>query len=287
MQTPAFLNIILMAVTMAFNPTEEAQVPYVRFYNPMNGVYMVKVNNAPDYIIEPIVANELISAKDVYAQDKNMKALINAGFFDPNNGKTISYVIKNKEIIANPLENERLIENPELQPHLDKILNRGEFRFLKCENNVKKYDIAYHNDAVEQGCEIENSIQAGPILDDRMDLEKEYFIAIDENNEIIRDSIGVNKKLARSAIAIRKNDVYLFVVTNENPMTIDELSTFLKKKKMQKALAFDGGSSTSFENGGVSITSTEDEQGRKVKSFLSVKSLYGFNPTINTGDFFR
>ena len=90
MQTPAFLNIILMAVTMAFNPTEEAQVPYVRFYNPMNGVYMVKVNNAPDYIIEPIVANELISAKDVYAQDKNMKALINAGFFDPNNGKTIS-----------------------------------------------------------------------------------------------------------------------------------------------------------------------------------------------------
>lgn len=287
MQVPAFLKVILMAVTMAFSPAEEAQVPYVRFYNPMDGIYMVKVNNATDYIIEPIVANELISAKDVYEQDKTMKTLINGGFFDPINGKTISYVVKNKEVIANPLENERLVENPELQPHMDKILNRGEFRFIKCENNVKKYDIAYHNDAVEQGCEIEHSIQAGPILDDRMDLEKEYFIALDENNEIIRDSIGVNKKLARSAIGIRKNDVYLFVVTNENPMTIDELSAFLKKKKMEKALAFDGGSSTSFENGGVSVVSTEDEQGRKVKSFLTVKSLSGFNPTINTGEFFR
>ena len=170
---------------------------------------------------------------------------------------------------------------------MDKILNRGEFRFIKCENNVKKYDIAYHNDALEQGCEIEHSIQAGPILDDRMDLEKEYFIELNENNEIIRDSIGANKKLARSAIGIRKNDVYLFVVTNENPMTIDELSAFLKKKKMKKALAFDGGSSTSFENGGISVVSTNDEQGRKVKSFLTVKSLSGFNPTINTGNMFR
>lgn len=287
MQTPAFIKIILMAVGMAFNPTEEAQVPYVRFSSPMSGVYMLKVNNAPDYIIEPIVAEELISAKEVYAQDKNMKALINAGFFDPNNGKTISYVIKNKEIVANPLENENLINNSELQPHLDKILNRGEFRFIKCENNVKKYDIAYHNDSVEEGCEIEHSVQAGPILDNRMDLEKEYFIATNEENEIIRDSIGVNKKHARSAIGIRKNDVYLFIVTNKNPMTIDELSEFMKKKKMTKALAFDGGSSTSFENGGISIVSTDDEQGRKVKSFLTVKSLSGFNPTINTGDMFR
>lgn len=287
MQTPAFFKTILTIVLMAFNPSEDAQVPYVRFLKPEKGVHMVKINNAPDYIIEPVVADELITAKDLFKYDKKTKALVNAGFFDPNNGKTISYVVKNKEVIENPLENEALISNPELTPHLDKILNRGEFRVLSCENNVKKYDIAYHNEEVEQNCEIKHSIQAGPILDERMDLEKEFFILKDENGNIIRDSIGTSKKLARTAVGIDGLDVYLFIVTDENPMTIEELSRFMKEKGMKKSLAFDGGSSTSFENGAVSVTSVGDGLGRKVKSFLVVSDLEGFNPNINTGSMFR
>ncbi len=271
MQTPAFFKTILGLALMAFNPTEDAKIPYIRFSQPEKGIHMVKINNAPDFTIEPVVTKELTAAKDLFNQDKKMRALINAGFFDPNNGKTISYIVKNKKIIEDPMQNEALISNAELKPHLNKILNRGEFRVLMCENNTLKYDISYHNDEVEPSCKIKHSIQAGPILDERMDLEKEYFIEKDNNGEIVRDSIGTTKKLTRTAIGIDGIDVYLFIVTDKHPMTIEELSNFMTKKGMKKALAFDGGSSTSFENGAVSITSKGDNQGRKVKSFLSVR----------------
>lgn len=271
MQTPAFFKTILGIVLMAFNPPEDAKVPYIRFSQPEKGVYMVKINNAPDYVLEPVVVEELTTAKDLFNQDKKMRVLVNAGFFDPNNGKTISYVVKDKNIIEDPALNDALVSNPELAPHLDKILNRGEFRVLVCDDNSKKYDISYHNDEAEQGCSVQHSIQAGPILDDRMDLEKEYFIAKNDAGEIVRDSIGTAKKLARTAIGIDGIDVYLFVVTDKHPMTIEELSAFMKKKGMKKALAFDGGSSTSFENGAVSISSQGDNLGRKVKSFLIVR----------------
>ena len=287
MQTPAFFKTLMAIAVMAFHPTEDAKVPFVRFYKPDKGIHVVKINNAPDYVIEPIVAEELVSVKDLYSKDKKVKAIVNAGFFDTNNGKTVSYIIKNKEIIANPMENESLMQNSKLTPYIDNILNRGEFRVLICENKVKKYDIAYHNDVVEDGCELKHSVQAGPILDERMDLEKEAFIAKDDAGNIVRDSIGTTKKLARTAIGIDGLDVYLFVVTDENPMTIKELSDFMKKKGMKQALAFDGGSSTSFENGAVSVVSNSDGLGRKVKSFLVIRDLEGFNPVINNGSMFR
>lgn len=287
MHTPAFLKMFLTIAVMCFTPGEEKQVPYVRFFKPQKGIHMVKINNAPDYIIEPVVAQELVTAKEFFAYDKNMRALINAGFFDPRNGKTISYVVKNGEIIDDPTLNESMMENPELAPHLDKILNRGEFRVLMCDGKTKRYDIAYHNDEVKEGCEILHSVQAGPILDERMDLEKEFFVLKDENGNIVRDSIGTTKKLARTAVGLKGLDVYLFVVTDKNAMTIDELRAFMKKKGMKKALAFDGGSSTSFENGAVSVDSVGDGLGRKVKSFLTVRELEGFNPTINAGNMFR
>ena len=101
-------------------------------------------------------------------------------------------------------------------------------------------------------------------------MEKEYFV-VEKEGVIVRDSISARKQVARTAIGIKSNDIYLFVVTDKKPMTIKELSDFMKEKGMEKALAFDGGSSTSFENGTDSITSVGDGLGRKVKSFLMVK----------------
>lgn len=271
MQTPAFLGFILSLVLTAVKPSVDAEIPYVRMYKPLKGVHMVKVNNAADYYIEPVVVNDLMSASEVFDEDGNMKILVNAGFFDPNNGKTISYVVKNNEVLLDPTENEALMENEVLKPYLSQILNRGEFRVLKCESG-KKFDVTYHNEPVPEECELVHSIQAGPIIDDRMDLEKEAFLVKNGEN-IVRDSISANKKLARTAIGLKSNDVYVFVVTDENPMTIEELSAFLKKKGMKKAIAFDGGSSTSFENGATSVESIGDGLGRKVKSFLTVRAI--------------
>ena len=66
MQTPAFIKTILGIALMAFNPPEDAKIPYIRFLKPEKGIYMVKINNAPDYIIEPVVAEELTSAKEFF-----------------------------------------------------------------------------------------------------------------------------------------------------------------------------------------------------------------------------
>lgn len=269
MQFPGYVPMLFSLILTAFNPSLDAEVPYIRMYKPAKGVHMVKINNAADYQIEPYVSANLATAKDVFESDSSLRLLVNAGYFDPNNGKTISYVIKDEKTLLNPLDNEALIGNEELKPHMEKILNRGEFRVLKCDGK-QRFDIAYHNDMVAQGCNIVHSIQAGPILDERMDLEKEYFL-VKEGDKIVRDSISATKKVARTAIGLKSNDVYLFVVTDENPMTIEELSTLMKEKGMEKALAFDGGSSTSFENGAISVTSVGDNLGRKVKSFLIVK----------------
>lgn len=279
MQTPAFFTLLSTIVFSAFTTSVDAEVPYIRMYKPMNGVHMVKINNAADYIIEPVVADSLMSAKDVFEADGKIKILVNAGFFDPINEKTISYVVKNKEVVLNPTENENLMNNEELKPHIDKILNRAEFRVLKCDGK-KTFDIAYHNDKVSESCELLHSIQAGPMLDERMDLEKEYFL-VKNGDTVLRDSISATKKVARTAIGLKSNDVYLFVVTDKNPMTIEELAALMKKKKMTKAMAFDGGSSTSFENGAISVTSVGDGMGRNVKSFFAVRELEGDNKPTN------
>ncbi len=265
------ISVVLGILSTAFTVSADAEVPYVRMLHAPKGVHVVKINNAADYNIEPFVVDELTSAKQAY-DINTMKLILNAGFFDPNNGETISYVVKDKQIVLDPTTNEALMKNPELTPYLDSILNRGEFRVLNC-SGKKSYDIAYHNDAVSPACEIVHSIQAGPILDERMDLEKEYFV-IKDGDKVLRDSISAQKKLARTAIGIKSNDLYLFIVTDENPMTIEELKSYMKKRGMEKTLAFDGGSSTSFENGALSVTSDGDNLGRKVKSFLILKHDY-------------
>lgn len=265
---PGVIPVALSFLSNVFTCSPDSQIPFIRTYKPVSGVYMVKINNAPMYDLEPYITEELTTVKDVF--DKNsFKVVINAGFFDPNNGKTISYVVKDKEIVLDPSKNEALTENPNLKPYLDKILNRSEFRVLKCDGKTE-YDIAYHNDPVNDKCEIQHSIQAGPILGDKLDLEKEYFV-VTKDGKLERDSISATKKVARTAIGLKSNDVYLFIVTDKNPMTIEELSELMKKKGMEKSMAFDGGSSTSFENGLISVTSIGDGLGRKVKSFLIVK----------------
>ena len=251
-----------------FTLSPETELPDIKTTVPVEGVYMVKVNNAPEYDIEPLVTNELTEAGRVY-DSAYMKVLVNAGFFDPKTGQTASYVVLNKKIVLDPHDNKSLMTNSALEPYMDRILNRGEFRVLNCKGKPA-YDIAYHNDKTDEQCEIIHSVQAGPILDDRMDLEKEYFV-VEKDGVVVRDSISALKRVARTAIGIKSNDIYLFVVTDKNPMTIQELGDFMKSQGMEKALAFDGGSSTSFENGNLSITSVGDGMGRKVKSFLVVK----------------
>ena len=56
-------------------------------------------------------------------------------------------------------------------------------------------------------------------------------------------------------------------------MTLEEVADLTRKWGMEKAMAFDGGGSTSFDTQELHIISEKDNQARKLKSFLILKSL--------------
>lgn len=235
-----------------------------------NGLYMVKIdlNSAK---IEPYVADKL---EILYVMAKKNKAsvAINTGFFDAKNKKTVSFISKKSEIIADPSENENLTSNKNLKPFLDKIYNRGELRILNCKNKIKA-DIAYHFDAIEDGCELLSSTQAGPILLPDMDLEKEFFI-LKQDGKIVRDAAGMTRKTDRSLVAVKNNFLYLIITDEDNPLTIYELRDKLLEYKFDKALGFDGGGSVSLfvkqSDGDFYQEREEKGASREIKSSLLV-----------------
>ena len=87
-----------------------------------NGFYIVKIKLSSSRI-EPYVSGKLETVYDI-AQKTNAKLVINTGFFDGKNQKTVSFITKNGHIIANPSENENLITNDTLKLYLQNIYNR-------------------------------------------------------------------------------------------------------------------------------------------------------------------
>lgn len=206
-----------------------------------NGLYIVKVDYEKNDI-RPYVSEGLETVKTIGLRT-NATVAINAGFFDAKNKKTVSYVVENGVVSADPTENENLTSNENLKPYLDRIFNRGEFRFYNCDGK-DTVDITFHDMPIPEKCTLISSIQAGPILLPEMDLEKEYFV-IERNGKIIRDGAGMTRKTDRSMLAIKGKYLY-FIITDENtPLTIYELREKIKKYNFEKALNFDGGGSVS------------------------------------------
>lgn len=244
-----------------------------RINNPIheNGLYLVKINYKKNDI--NVYVSDSLETVDLIAQKLGAKIVINTGFFDAKNKKTVSYILQNENILANPRLNENLTKNPELISHLDKILNRAEFRLYNC-NGEKKADIAFHNQEYLEACELLHSTQAGPLILPFMDLEKEFFI-FKKDGQIVRDSIGVNRKTSRAALALKGDFLYLIITDEKNPMTMQEFASVLKKYNFEKAMGLDGGGSVSLfvkTKQGVLYQAREaNSASRPVKSVLFVK----------------
>jgi exopolysaccharide biosynthesis protein len=239
------------------------------------GIYVVSIDK--DYFARnsDIYAAESLETVESVAKKNDVKVAINAGFFDPANAKTISYIYKDGEEILNPRDNERLTSSEELKPYLEKIFNRTEFRVLCCSDDIK-VDIQPHNAPISKNCGILYSIQAGPSLIPDLALEKEFFV-LKKDNIVVRESASVLHKVARSAIGIKNNRIIIVAATNKSPMTLQELAEFMKKQGIERAMAFDGGSSTSLyvdipeEKKRLNLNSAKDNSARKVKTILIVK----------------
>lgn len=227
--------------------------------------------------IKFISSSGLITNKEAHVKSESILT-INTGFFDPNNQKSISYIINDSQIAEDPIFNENLMSNPILRQNLQKILNRTEFRILDCDSKLK-YEIAQHNSNIDFMCSVVNSAQGGPQLLPQLRLEEEFFIVRDEDGNVVRESASVLHKTPRTLIGIKnldngKQEAHIFIVTNLHPMNIYEARELCLSYGLDSAMAFDGGSSTSFDYKKIHVTSTQDsgDTGRALKSFMIIKA---------------
>lgn len=274
--------------------SQNCSKPDIIFDEYKQGVYVVSIDadyfakNSDVFVAENSKTAEGVDLETVEnaAKENNAKIAINAGFFDPNNAKTISFILKNNEIVENPQNNERLTGSEELKPYFDKIFNRAEFRVLSCpcdcilpNGEIKKnitFEIKNHNESLppQDACTLVYSIQAGPALVPDFDLEKEFFI-LKKDGKVVRESASALQKVARSAIGIKKDRILLVAASNQHPMKLGELSDFMNSLGVEQAMAFDGGSSTSLyvdlPSKKLVLNSAKDRTARRVKSILILK----------------
>lgn len=195
---------------------------------------------------------------------------VNAGFFDPNNQKTISYIVADNITAEDPIFNENLMNNSLLRKNLDKILNRTEFRILECDSQLR-YEIVPHKAPVDFGCSIRTSAGGGPLVYPELRLEEEFFV-VKENGVVVRDSISALKQTSRTIIGVKDDTLHILIFTDEHPATMLEVQAYCKTLGLDRAMAFDGGSSTSMNyKDKIEVISTKgDGGGRSLKSFMLV-----------------
>lgn len=260
-----FLFFIALVSTSALAFCEPIQVGYE------NGIYHIildgkKMANK----IEFVTSEKLMTNKEAHLASGAVLT-INAGYFDPHNQKTISYIVMDRNTVADPLFNENLLMNPILRQNIEKIINRPEFRVVEC-NNKYHYEIVPHKTPVDFACSIVTSAQGGPMILPEMKLEDEFFIVKNNEGKIVRESASILEKTARTIIGLKGDQIHILIITNKNPKTIYEVRDLCKELGLDRAMAFDGGSSTSLNyKKSIDVVSTSDAGGRMLKSFMVVK----------------
>lgn len=236
-----------------------------------NGIYHITLKgNAVRKHIKFILSPNLVTNKEIHTENKSILT-INTGFFDPKNGRTISYIVTDGQVTEDPMLNDNFIFNPFVREHLKEILNRTEFRIIQCEKKLK-YEIVPHDTPVGNNCTITTSAQGGPMLLPELRLEEELFLVKDEDGNIIRQSASMLDRVPRTIAGIKDDEMHILIITNKNPKTIYEARDLCKSLGFEYAMAFDGGSSTSLDYKKIHVTSTQKlDTGRRLKSFMIIK----------------
>lgn len=249
------MGIILTGVLAGLLPKAPAyctDLDVQKIERDLYDVIYIRVPNETRYNLVPVVSDKLALLPDLVNKVKDVAiAGINAGYFDPANKQTTSYVIAQGKTLLNPVENRNFVENPALYPYLPQMLNRSELRVLDC-NGKRQYDITRHRDPLKMRCKLVHSIQAGPDLFTPKSKEEEAFVAY-KDNQRIRDPIGVDRKNARSAIGIDAEGNLIIAMASmkavpeqETGVSLYEMARILRDLGAQKALSLDGGSSSTF-----------------------------------------
>ncbi|MGB5963226.1 MAG: phosphodiester glycosidase family protein [Coleofasciculaceae cyanobacterium] len=282
MHTTIRNSLILIALSLISACTKQPpkaitqpKIQYKSYTLKTSIIHTLQIPTA-SFTITPAVSPKLDSLEN-FVQKHNALGAINGGFFDPKNGKSTSHIIVQAQQVADPRQNDRLINNPNLTPYLPKILNRSEFRRYRC-GNTWRYDITLHNAPTPSNCQFVDALGGGPGLLP-LNLVEEGFLAV-ANGQTIRDALGSSQANARSAVAIKDNNIIFVMAAQKlNPnsgISLPALADFLKTLGAQKALNLDGGSSSALYYNDKIISGKVDDQGnssqRPIKSVLLIQA---------------
>jgi exopolysaccharide biosynthesis protein len=267
-QSPAALAVAdttTAAVTYRVNSTPQAQV------------HVLRVPPDASFVVTPAVAATTATLTEFVATNGAIAA-VNGGFFDPVNQQTTSYITLQNQLVADPAQNDRLVGNPEMQPYLEQILDRSEFRRYQCDQTVQ-YDITPHSAAIPAGCQLIDALGAGPSLLPDLRLVEEGFADV-VNGEKVRDALGSDRPNARTAVGILPSGEIVLVMAAQIPdipdsgLSLPALAEVMAGLGAAKALNLDGGSSSTLYYAGQTVYGKINEAGthvqRPVKSALLV-----------------
>ena len=155
-------------------------------------------------------------------------------------------------MVETPFSNQKLIENAGKSGRLEAILNRGEFRILENQKGELLFDMTGHFVPPMTGYTIKHSLQGGPLIYPNMNLENESFVIM-QGGKVKFQAADVLKRRERTALALKNDILYIIIFTNQHKVTMNELKEFCKNLKVDKAMALDGGASTSLNYRNVEI----------------------------------
>jgi hypothetical protein len=251
-------------------------VTYEQRNLPKSIVHILRIPANSGFVVRPAISPKVNTIEE-FAQKNPAKAIANAGFFDPANQKSTSYIFLQGKLVADPQDNARLINNPNLKPYLSKILNRSEFRRYLC-GQTSRYDITSRNESPPANCQLVDAIGAGPQLLPELTSIPEGFV--DPANG--RDAIGSNQANARTAVGITNDGSIILImvaqkpsITHQSGISLAALANLMKTLGVHKAMNLDGGSSSSLYYKGKAfygkVNSDVNPIKRPVKSVLVVQ----------------
>lgn len=210
-------------------------------------VHVLRIPNHSRYTLRLDVVDGLQTVADFAQNTAKPVAVINGGYFDPANQQTTSYIRRGNKVLADPTQNSRLVDNPDLKAYLPKILNRSEFRQYQCGSEVT-YAITFFKQPVPSDCTLTYALGAGPQLLPQLTAQGEGFTdSVD--GQMVRDAIGSRQPNARSAVGITKAGDVIWVMVEQSStklgLSLPELADFMQQQGAESALNLDGGSSSS------------------------------------------
>lgn len=270
----------------AIPPVPPPPPSYEALTLPSATVHWVTIADPGRYPVRIAVTESLTpvaAMADYVCGTEGCAAAINAGFFDPNNGLTTSAVVVDGALVADPRQNPRLMENPDLSSYLDDILNRSAFRRYTCDG-IPRYAITFHQDPIPTGCTLEDSVGAGPQLLPASTAIEEGFL----DPATGRDAIGSQSANARSAVGITADGAVVLVMVAQVPgvspsgLSLPDLAALMAERGVVQALNLDGGSSSTLIAEGTPHYGRLNQAGewvqRPVKSILWVSSQPALAP---------